>query len=72
MSDVTRGLEVAIARVDQRVSALESEALKLIPLAALDVFATDPHRFSNRPCGTCKTVSAIIGREWGCMLREGR
>lgn len=34
--------------------------------SALDLFATDPHRFGDRPCQTCANVSKLLGEQWGC------
>lgn len=28
---------------------------------------TDPHQWSSRPCQTCTAVSALIGRDFGCV-----
>lgn len=34
--------------------------------SALDMYAQDPHRFSSRPCATCRAISVLIGKKWGC------
>jgi len=34
----------------------------------LDLIQGDPHAWSTRPCQTCKAVSLIIGRPFGCIL----
>jgi len=36
--------------------------------AALNLIQADPHQWSTRPCGTCRSVTAIIGRRFGCDL----
>lgn len=28
----------------------------------------DPHSWSDRPCSTCKTISSIVGKPFGCYL----
>jgi len=37
--------------------------------AVLDLMQKDPHHFSARPCSTCQCVSAIAGRDFGCVLK---
>lgn len=40
--------------------------------AAFDLIETDPHSWSPRPCPTCRTVSTLIGRDFGCVkVRAG-
>jgi hypothetical protein len=37
------------------------------------LFESDPHQFSTRPCQTCRTVSAILNRPFGCSaLRDAK
>jgi len=50
-----------------RVAALEGQILKMIPRAALEIFARDPHRFSTRGCPTCENISTVMGEPWGCI-----
>ncbi len=26
----------------------------------------DPHQWSTRPCPTCRTITAVLGRPFGC------
>lgn len=33
----------------------------------LQVLEADPHAFSERPCSTCESVSALLGRAFGCV-----
>lgn len=56
-----------MADLEARVAALEVALPQMIPLSALNVFALDPHRFSTRGCGTCRNISEIIGKPWGCV-----
>lgn len=58
--------------LEARVARLEEALPKMVPQAALDIFAADPHRFSTRPCATCQNVSTIIGRAWGCVQAAKR
>ena len=34
--------------------------------AVVNVIYADPHGWSKRPCDTCRTISAIIGKPFGC------
>lgn len=51
-------------------------AARVLMDAALDLLQDDPHRWSERPCPTCRAVSAIVARPFGCNLyrlqREGK
>lgn len=60
---------MTIEDLEVRVARLEAVLPTMVPLAALDIFAKDPHRFSERPCTTCNHISTIIGRPWGCARR---
>ncbi len=31
-----------------------------------DLWEHDPHQWSTRPCPTCREITAIIGRKFGC------
>jgi hypothetical protein len=47
---------------------LLSASMKRITGPAFDLIQADPHSWSSRPCSTCKAVSALIGRPFGCVL----
>ncbi|KKN55596.1 hypothetical protein LCGC14_0580680 [marine sediment metagenome] len=32
----------------------------------IEVLYADPHQWSTRPCITCKTVTSITGKPFGC------
>jgi len=36
--------------------------------AILRLIEKDPHQWSSRPCATCKSISALAGRSFGCVL----
>jgi len=38
--------------------------------AIVNVIYTDPHQWSKRPCETCRTISAIIGKPFGCYRHQ--
>lgn len=38
----------------------------------LALFIRDNHRWSTRPCSTCRQISALLGHSWGCSAyKEG-
>jgi hypothetical protein len=50
--------------------SLDLERLKgLLELGALQA---DPHQWSNRPCPTCRAISGLVGRKFGCYLYAER
>jgi hypothetical protein len=33
----------------------------------LDLINADPHRWSSRPCPTCRAISITVGKPFGCV-----
>lgn len=58
--------------IEARLAKLEAALPDMVPLAALTIFASDPHQFSTRGCGTCRDISAVIGKPWGCVALANR
>lgn len=57
------------ARVDEELDAVRKrlETLEtLMPSAVLDLIQGDPHQWSNRPCPTCRPITTMLGRPFGC------
>lgn len=50
---------------EARIAAL------VIVEAALLVIEGDPHQFSKRPCESCRAVSLLVGRLFGCSRING-
>ena len=40
----------------------------ILAKAALNLFVADQHRWSTRPCSTCRIISELLGESWGCIL----
>jgi hypothetical protein len=66
-----------MAEIESRLAALEAVAHRPIDLAALVVeraelvarlLEADAHHFSS-PCSTCRSVSSLLGRPFGCSAR---
>lgn len=60
------------AKVQQTVYAViqvfEKDVEDTITEAILNLIQEDPHQWSTRPCSTCRTISGLIGRNFGCCL----
>lgn len=35
----------------------------------LQIVQGDPHNWSTRPCTSCQTISSMLGKPFGCVLR---
>jgi len=42
-------------------------AASVIAKAALELFVADKHRWSTRPCATCRSISGMIDEPFGCI-----
>lgn len=51
---------------DTEAKQLVKAAASVVIDAVVDAIGHDGHQWSTRPCGTCKTVSGLIGRPFGC------
>jgi hypothetical protein len=50
---------------DEKQKIIEACA-EILTSKAFELIEKDPHQWSKRPCTTCRTISAIIGRPFGC------
>ena len=57
-----------LAHAEQLIQAAARVLLK----AVLRSIEADPHQWSTRPCETCRFVSAIIERPFGCSAKAQR
>lgn len=48
------------------VEAVLAAAVKREIAAVLRLIESDPHQWSARPCQTCRAVSTLAGRAFGC------
>jgi hypothetical protein len=59
--------------IQKRVEALEQLSYS-VAMARAETIArlweSDPHQFSSRPCSTCKAITGVLGRKFGCATRE--
>lgn len=45
-------------------------AMRRMVNAALVIWTNDPHKFSSRPCATCRAITALLDEAWGCIELE--
>jgi len=43
-------------------------SVRVVIGATLDMLQEDPHQWSTRPCATCRAITAIVARPFGCYL----
>jgi len=51
---------------DDEAKKIVKAASNILMDAVLDIIQNDPHQWSNRPCESCRTISGIIGKPFGC------
>lgn len=50
---------------DMEVRAVQAAAQAIVG-SILDLLQDDPHQWSTRPCPTCRSISKLVGRPFGC------
>jgi len=68
--------DAAAAEMERRreasVAGREDALLRALAESVASVVESDPHQFSTRPCQTCRVVSGLLGRSFGCERKAGR
>ncbi len=75
--DVLVSLDEVRREVDRQLKAMDLP-MKLAKIdlfmqstdAAFRLIEEDPHQWSSRPCQTCRAISNLIGRPFGCSARS--
>ena len=63
--------ELSPASVNPYSAALCPSCVEVMRLQrALQLIQKDPHQWTARPCPTCRTISRICGKPFGCSVRE--
>lgn len=57
--------------MSETVEVVQAAAQVLVD-AVLRLLQDDPHSWSKRPCATCRAVSNIVGKPFGCCLYAAR
>ncbi len=52
---------------DNEAKQIVKAAASVLLEVATDAIYEDPHQWSARPCATCRFVSGIIGKPFGCI-----
>ena len=69
LSDIERKVDdlVTMANKSELNDGLDAAADKIYS-AAMDLIQKDPHQWSTRGCQTCRTVSELTKKPFGCVL----
>jgi len=59
--------EAKLRQMDELAQKVEARATAMN--AILDLLQVDPHQWSARGCQTCRAVSALAGRPFGCLTK---
>lgn len=57
--------------VEDRKLTIKAAALVLLE-GALSQLQEDPHQWSTRPCPTCRAITSMLGKSFGCYLYADR
>jgi hypothetical protein len=58
--------EEAAEKQRQAISAREDALLRVLAESVASVIERDPHQWSTRPCPSCRVISGLLGRLFGC------
>jgi hypothetical protein len=48
------------------INAKEDSLLRILAESVASVIERDPHHWKPRPCQTCRAISTLLGRPFGC------
>ena len=54
---------------DKDAEQVVKAAASLVIEAVLQALEEDPHQWSKRPCPTCRFISSILNRPFGCITK---
>lgn len=55
-----------IKQVDISAEELLQASVRILLRPVIEIVYRDPHRWSERPCQSCRTITAILGEPFGC------
>jgi len=55
---------------DSEAHTIVQGAARILIEAVLRVIEDDPHQWSNRLCASCRAVSSVVGRPFGCEAKH--
>ena len=62
----------ATAKREAALRGKEDALLRALAEAVASVVECDPHQWSARPCQSCRVVSGLLGRSFGCEKKGQR
>ena len=57
---------------DQEKPTVSNPVEAVVMYIVLDLLQADPHQWSTRPCSTCKKITSLVKRNFGCDLYRER
>jgi len=66
MIEHEQGDWVKANEVEDSINLAAKAAAGVLLDPILRLLEADPHQFSERPCPTCRTISALAGKAFGC------
>ena len=70
--DWNQGFGTTMMRIAEALERIADNNHKSGAEVVARLLEIDPHAFSTRPCQTCTTVTAVLGRDYGCVARRAR
>lgn len=58
--------------MSDEVKKVIQEAAQMLMDAVLRILQEDPHSWSDRPCESCRTISSIVNKPFGCYEYKRR
>lgn len=56
--------------MSEEIKDVMKAGVSILMDVALELLQRDPHQWSTRPCSTCRAISSIIGKPFGCYLYQ--
>ncbi len=57
---------------DPEIKQMVRVQVDLVMDAVVETIGIDGHQWSDRPCQTCRAVSGLIGRPFGCYWYQAK
>lgn len=68
--DFSKGYTMDENEKVEAIKVIMKAAVDTLLGAALDAIYADPHSWSMRPCDTCRVVSTMTGKPFGCIRKQ--
>ncbi len=57
---------------DAEIKQMVRVQVDIVMDAVVETIGIDGHQWSDRPCSTCRAVSGLIGRPFGCYWYQAK